>query len=108
MSTPANGPAGWLAAWSDALDELERDVQVLEQAGADPRTSLEPAGAWRPPVLPCPLPESLHERAAHILQRQLAAAAALSAGIAGNRQQARLLELAAPAPGRPKFLDSSV
>lgn len=69
----ADGTAGWVA---------------LATAGG----TGAPSGDWEPPQLPGPLPEELRERAAALLDRQLAAAEALTKAMLGNRQHSGLLE----------------
>ncbi|HWG98651.1 MAG TPA: hypothetical protein VNV66_04830 [Pilimelia sp.] len=79
----------WRAAWTEALDELEADVEAVEALLADDHRQREapPATPWNPPTGLGPLPLDLRPRADGILSRQLTAAAALAAAMTSNRRQ---------------------
>jgi hypothetical protein len=104
-----NAP-GWDAAWVEALDRLELDVDVVETMLRSGDSTAAPMDnmPWRPPAL-LPLPEDLRARAVALLDRQLAAAEALTRAMIGNRQHAGLLERieAGDDGGRPAYLDFS-
>ena len=59
----------WNAAWESALDDLELTLEETEhllQGGQPPVDS----AAWVPPVMPCPLPAEMVDRARELLGRQ--------------------------------------
>jgi hypothetical protein len=86
---------GWDTAWVAALDALEleadeierllRHRDVLENASLTPVTFTPPDGLG-------PLPLALADRARRLVQRQLDLARELTIAMAGNRQQARLVD----------------
>jgi hypothetical protein len=95
VTLPGPEPAGeWDAAWSAALDAMELEVDeveqllrhrdVLENAPVEPVTFTPPEGLG-------PLPIALADRARRLVQRQLDLSRELTIAIAGNRQQARLV-----------------
>ena len=62
----------WNAAWESALDDLElalEETEHLLQGGQPLSDAVEPA-AWVPPVMPCPLPAEMADRARELLGRQ--------------------------------------
>ncbi|WP_051640409.1 hypothetical protein [Cellulomonas sp. URHE0023] len=81
----------WVAAWSDALDALELDVDAAdERLRTAHLASVEEvalASAWHPPVGLGPLPASLEVRARAVLGRQLETAHRLSQTIVVSRRQ---------------------
>ena len=95
MTTPQDEPGGeWDEAWVAALDAMEleadeveqmlRHRDVLESAPVTPVTFSPPEGLG-------PLPIALADRARRLVQRQLDLSRELTIAIAGNRQQARLV-----------------
>ncbi|WP_432978681.1 hypothetical protein [Dactylosporangium sp. CA-233914] len=83
----------WTAAWSAALDAMELEADAVERMlrhrdllGTEPERAV-----FTPPVGIGPLPMELTERARLLVQRQLDLSRELSAAIAGNRQQLRLV-----------------
>jgi hypothetical protein len=78
-SVPATGPSdadvAWVAAWSNALDALELDVdaadELLRTAHLTSVRDVAVASAWHPPRDLGPLPASLEVRARTLLDRQL-------------------------------------
>ena len=101
--------------WSEALDEIEDDTRIAEStlAGATPeeiaawgRRSTD----WVPPTGLGPLPADLRERAARLLQHQLAVAEGLVDGILQSRRQRDLAARMSQAPTRPtsSFIDRPV
>jgi hypothetical protein len=100
----------WGTAWSRALEDLELDVLVAERTlDSDHLPSIAQVAAlaaWRPPADLGPLPASLADRARALLDRQLAAAAALARAMTMNRRQlAALTALRPVSAARPVFLD---
>lgn len=83
-----------LAAWTETLDRLERDVRAAEALAADPGTATSSRRAqdsWEPPALPGVLPADLVGRAQELLRRQTEASRALAARAAAVRdEQSRL------------------
>jgi hypothetical protein len=86
------GPAGGSPAdWPEVLDQLETQVDEAERALASARAH-EIAGwgrrfdDWVPPALG-PLPEELRERAARLLQHQLAVAERIVVRITQSQRQ---------------------
>ncbi|MCO7221999.1 hypothetical protein [Klenkia sp. PcliD-1-E] len=101
--------------WAEALDDLEDDTRSAERtlAGASPdeiaawgRRSTD----WVPPSGLGPLPDDLRERAARLLQHQLAVAEALVEGITQSRRQRDLAARMSQSPSRPvsSFIDRPV
>ena len=101
--------------WAETLDELEDDARHAERtlAGASPeeiaawgRRSTD----WVPPSGLGPLPDDLRERAARLLQHQLAVAEALVEGITQSRRQRDLAARMSQTPSRPvsSFIDRPV
>src|SRR3954467_9409640 len=72
---PSDADVAWIVAWSNALDELELDVdkadQLLRTAHKTSAPEVAVASAWRPPHDLGPLPASLEVRARALLVRQL-------------------------------------
>jgi hypothetical protein len=104
----------WHGAWVAALDALEADVhQVEAMLTEDHRLRDAPVvSPWTPPEGLGPLPLDLRPRADAILSRQIAAAGAVVAAIAGNRRQAQLagrIEAGRQAqPARPAYVDCAM
>lgn len=101
--------------WVEALDDLEEDAGHAGRtlAGASPeeiaawgRRSTD----WVPPAGLGPLPADLRERAARLLQHQLAVAEALVEGITQSRRQRDLAARMSQTPSRPvsSFIDRPV
>ncbi|WP_433050910.1 hypothetical protein [Dactylosporangium sp. CS-033363] len=83
----------WTAAWTAALADMELEADAVEQMLRH-RDLLEQAGeraAFVPPSDIGPLPLELTDRARLLVARQLDLSRELSVAIAGNRQQARLV-----------------
>ena len=98
----------WQDSWVEALDTLELEV---ERAEALLRSAEAPEAAigqrpWQPPDLG-PLPDTLHARAVALLDRQLAAAEALTRAMLGARRHTELLGRLSGAEGdrRPVYVD---
>lgn len=83
----------WRAAWIAALDECEADVAEVEAMLVESHRlqKLPTRTPWQPPVNLPQLPLDLRPRADAILQRQLAAAQALSTAMTANRRQAAVV-----------------
>lgn len=101
--------------WGEALDDIEDDTRSAERtlAGASPeeiaawgRRSTD----WVPPAGLGPLPDDLRERAARLLQHQLAVAESLVEGILQSRRQRDLAARMSQTPSRPvsAFIDRPV
>ncbi|MET7420638.1 hypothetical protein [Dactylosporangium sp. NPDC005555] len=94
MTSPSGEAGQWDTAWATALDAMEleadeveqmlRHRDVLESAPVTPVTFTPPEGLG-------PLPIALQDRARRLVQRQLDLARELTIAMAGNRQQARLV-----------------
>ncbi|NUU18958.1 hypothetical protein HP550_17035 [Cellulomonas humilata] len=97
MATVTSGaPAGavtdlWVAAWSEALDELELDLAgaeaVLRDAHLASVGEVARAAAWHPRSDLGPLPAALHVRAQALLDRQLDTARRTAEAITRSRRQ---------------------
>jgi hypothetical protein len=78
-------------AWPAVLDELEGHVVAAEQALAGTRADEIAAwglsSGWSPPSSIGPLPDELRERAARLLQHQLAVAERLVERITQSQRQ---------------------
>jgi hypothetical protein len=103
----------WRAAWIDALDALEADVDTVEQMITDEhrQRDLPTAVPWEPPVGLAPLPADLRPRADSILTRQLEAAQALSRAITANHQQkafAARVEVGTQGKAVPSYVDCAM
>ncbi|RJK92821.1 hypothetical protein [Vallicoccus soli] len=104
------------AAWVEALDDLEVDVERAEallraHAVAEAPEPAPDAPAWAvPPGVQGPLPQDLAARAAAILERQLRASEELVRAMSGNRRQAALAARLDPGDRRerPVFLDRAL
>ncbi|SDN58567.1 hypothetical protein SAMN05660199_00340 [Klenkia soli] len=101
--------------WSEALDEIEDDTHRAETtlAHATPEEIAawgRRSSDWVPPSGLGPLPADLRERAARLLQHQLAVAEALVEGITQSRRQRDLAARMSQAPSRPtsSFIDRPV
>ncbi len=102
----------WSAAWKDALDRLELDVQETERLLAGQTTSaaqeaLAQAARWVPPTDLGPLPESLRERAIRVHARQIETAHRLALALSATRRESALAQrLSADGPHRaPLYVD---
>ncbi len=103
----------WRAAWSDALAELESDIERAEavlaavRGGGDTDAPL-PGGGWTPPRVPGPIPADLVERASALLERQRETARRLSLAMTASRRHLAVVDrLAGPAP-RPMYVDRTL
>jgi hypothetical protein len=102
--TPA--VVGWDAAWAQALDALEIDVATAEQMLALDRVAADPPDRWAPPVGLGPLPASLADRAAALLDRQLEVGRRLAEAAALSRRQLSAAHAwRAPSPSAPVYVD---
>ena len=87
------GPAGGTPAadWPEVLDDLESQLDAAEQALASARADEIASWGrrfddWVPPALG-PLPDELRERAARLLQNQLAVAERIVVRITQSQRQ---------------------
>ena len=120
---PAGSSSGYSAMdsdgtareWPEVLDELE--VEVLEAEHVLARSRAEEIAAWGrratdwiPPTMRGPLPLELRERAARLLQHQLAVAERLVERITQSQRQRDLAARMSHAPSRPvaSFFDRAL
>jgi hypothetical protein len=109
-------PGTWTAAWTAALDALELEVGRVETLLADDHARRDAAWAalaaapsdWAPPADLPPLPAELGLRAAAVLARQTAAAAALALAMTANRRQSIVAaRMVSDEAARPAYVDAS-
>ncbi|MGY1689569.1 hypothetical protein [Geodermatophilus sp. SYSU D01105] len=128
MTTPrpsAAGRDGQPSDWATVLDELEGEVLAAEAtltagdpASAEPSEDGAAAAAararrvqdWVPPSGLGPLPQDLRERAARLLQHQLAVAEELVERIIQSRRQRDVAARMSYGPPRPvaSFIDRAL
>jgi hypothetical protein len=94
------------ADWHQALAELEGEVLATEDSLARGRAEEIAAwgrrsGDWIPPQNLGPLPDDLRDRAARLLQHQLAVAEALVERITQSQKQRDVAARMSYAPARP-------
>jgi hypothetical protein len=101
--------------WQEVLDELEGEVLAAEATLALDRAEEIAAWGrrsadWVPPTGLGPLPEDLRERAARLLQHQLAVAEALVERITQSQRQRDVAARMSYAPERPvaAFIDEAL
>jgi hypothetical protein len=95
-----------LLDWPAALASLEAEVFAAEEILARDRAEEIAAwgagtGGWVPPSVLGPLPEDLRERAARLLQHQLAVAEALVERITQSQRQRAVAARMSYGPARP-------
>ena len=112
---PAADGDGTARQWPEVLDELE--IQVLEAEHVLARARADEIAAWGrratdwiPPALRDSLPLELRERAARLLQHQLAVAERLVERITQSQRQRDLAARMSHAPSRPvaSFIDRAL
>jgi hypothetical protein len=98
--------------WPAVLDELEQDTHSIADSLARGRAEEIAAWGrrstdWVPPVTLGPLPDELRERAARLLQHQLAVAEELVERITQSQKQRDVAARMSYAPNRPvaSFID---
>jgi hypothetical protein len=108
LPVPLDGARNWPAV----LDALEGDVQEAEASLARGRAEEIAAWGrrstdWIPPSNLGPIPDDLRERAARLLQHQLAVAEALVERITQSQKQRDVAARMSYAPARPvaSFID---
>jgi hypothetical protein len=111
MTAPAAGGSGAGQAppsvnWADVLDHLEGEVLAAEETMAQGRAEEIAAWGrrsddWIPPSSLGPVPGDLRERAALLLQHQLAVAEALVERITQSQRQRDLAARMSYGPARP-------
>jgi hypothetical protein len=101
--------------WPAVLGELEDEVLAAEETMARGRAEEIAAWGrrttdWVPPSSLGPLPEDLRERAARLLQHQLAVAEALIERITQSQKQRDVAARMSYGPGRPvaAFIDRAL
>lgn len=81
----------WVAAWAEALDELELDLHSAEAQLRDAHLvgvdEVARAAAWHPRTDLGPLPAALEVRARALLERQLDTARRTAEAITRSRRQ---------------------
>lgn len=103
----------WHSAWVAALDDLEgtlADTERLLRGDVEPEAAPEATAGWTPPVMPCPLPADLVQRAESLLARQRVLVAEAASAVGGLRQQAGLVQRMESRSGmrpshRPVYVD---
>jgi hypothetical protein len=122
---PGRAPVRWSAArptrsrrapdWAQVLDELEGDVLAAEDSMARGRaeeiaTWGRRTADWIAPADLGPIPDDLRERAAELLQHQLAVAEALVERITQSQRQRDVAARMSYAPTRPvaSFIDRAL
>ncbi|MFW3170459.1 hypothetical protein [Geodermatophilus sp. CPCC 206100] len=103
------------AEWATVLDDLEGEVLAAEASmDADRTEEIEAWGQrvqeWIPPSGLGPVPPDLRERAARLLQHQLAVAEALVEAIIQSRRQRDVAARMTYGPARPvaSFIDRAL
>lgn len=88
-------PEDWTAAWVEALDRLEIDVDEAELllvtgsvTAAEATVATEQR--WVAPTGFGPIPESLHERAVRVNARQLEVARRIGLALGATRRESEL------------------
>lgn len=120
-AVPAQGGScdDFSAAWVQALDELELEVDRAElllsaehartsgtaTPAAGPGTA---AGPWVPPQLRTPLPDTLRERAERLLERQLLVTGRLAVAMTSSRRHMDVVERLVPSDPRPMYVDQAL
>ena len=111
----SDGGAPGPANWATVLTHLEGEVLAAEETLARGRAEEIAAWGrraedWVPPSHLDPLPDDLRERAAHLLQHQLAVAEALVERITQSQRQRELAARMSYAPSRPvaSFVDRTL
>ncbi|MFC3689490.1 hypothetical protein [Aquipuribacter hungaricus] len=125
-TVPAQGGSrdDFSAAWVQALDELELEVDRAElllsaEHARTSGTTVRPAGTvaagpgtaagpWVPPQLRTPLPDTLRERAERLLERQLLVTGRLAAAMTSSRRHMDVVERLVPSDPRPMYVDQAL
>ncbi|RBY79652.1 hypothetical protein DQ238_10575 [Geodermatophilus sp. TF02-6] len=113
---PTGAPGGEASRdWATVLDTLEGEVVAAESLLATDRdeeiaTWGRRAQDWVPPTALGPVPEDLRERAARLLQHQLAVAEELVERIVASRRQRDVAARMSHGPSRPvaSFIDRAL
>jgi hypothetical protein len=110
-----NGQARPSVNWQQVLEDLEGEVLEAEKTLAQGRAEEIAAwgrrsGDWVPPTTLGPLPDDLRERAARLLQHQLAVAEALVERITQSQRQRNVAARMSYGPERPvaAFIDEAL
>ena len=103
---PAAGGGDAARDWASVLDELEGEVLAAESTLRSDREDQiaawgRRAADWIPPPALGPVPEDLRERAARLLQHQLAVAEELVERIIQSRRQRDVAARMSYGPPRP-------
>ena len=112
---PGDGDQHPRVDWSSVLEHLEGEVLEAERSMATSRADEIAAWGrrtedWVPPSHLGPLPEDLRERAARLLQHQLAVAEELVERITQSQRQRDVAARMSYGPGRPvaSFIDEAL
>lgn len=104
----------WRAVWVATLTDLEQDVDSAEALLAAVRRGDQDElptmlGSWAPPIGIAPLPESLHERARIVVERQLRVIEDIARAATSSRQQHEVSRRMSfdQAPSRPLYVDAT-
>jgi hypothetical protein len=115
MTHAGDGPGSASPTWSSVLDELDGEVLAAEATLARGRSEEIAAWGrrssdWTPPSSLGPLPEELRERAARLLQHQLAVAERLVERITQSQRQREVAARMSFGSGRPvaAFIDEAL
>lgn len=105
-SAHTEAPAPTEVSWPEALDRLQTDVEEAEQLLASERADEiaawgSPVTAWVHPSSLGPVPEQLRERAARLLQHQLAVAERLVERMTQSQRQRDVAARMSYGPSRP-------
>jgi hypothetical protein len=110
----AEAEQDWRAVWVATLIELEQDVDAAEAVLAAVRRGDQDdlptmLGSWAPPTSIAPLPESLHERARIVLERQLLVIEDIANAATRSRRHHEVSRRMSPdvAPSRPLYVDAT-
>ena len=112
---PSGGGQASPINWTVVLDHLEGEVLAAEETMARGRAEEiaawgRRADDWVPPSSLGPIPDDLRERAARLLQHQLAVAEALVERITQSQRQRDLAARMSYGPARPvaSFIDQAL
>jgi hypothetical protein len=109
IAPDAPAEVDWTAAWTEALDQLELDVEETERllVGNHPTVDEVQGRRWVAPTNLGPLPETLVERAQAINLRQLETARRLGLALGATRKESELAHRLSPfsATAAPVYVD---
>jgi hypothetical protein len=114
MTATTSAEQDWRAVWVATLTDLEQDVEAAEAVLAAVRRGDQEdlptmLGSWAPPTGIATLPESLHERAHLVLERQLRLIEDIAKAATSSRRHhevGRRMRFDT-APSRPLYVDAT-